>query len=68
MTTTKTFAVYDVTLTTQFSPWDEKGGIIVGEFYERSKAEAIRSARHAAENGGHTCGVGRHWFKAVKVS
>lgn len=68
MTTTKTFAIYEVTLTKQYPAWDEKGGIIVGEFSARSKTEAIRDARHAAYNDGHTIGDGRHWFKAVKLS
>ena len=67
MTTTDTFAVYEVTLIKQYPPWDEKTGIIIGEFCKRSKAEAIRSARDAAANGGHTGGVGRYWFRAVKL-
>ena len=68
MTTTNGFADYAVTLTKQFPSWDEKNGIIIGVFLKRSKSEAIRSARHDAANAGHTGGIGRYWFTAVKIS
>jgi hypothetical protein len=67
MTETNTFAVYEVTLFFKYPAWDEKNGIIMGEWIKRSKAEAIRSARHEAANAGHTVGVGRYWFRAVKL-
>ena len=68
MTTTNGFADYAVTLTKQDPAWDEKDGIFMGEFSARSKSEAIRSARYDAANAGHTGGVGRYWFTAVKIS
>jgi len=67
MTATTEARLYRVTLRKQFPAWDERNGIVF-EVEARSKADAVKSARYEAYNGGHTgSGCGRCWFKAVEA-
>lgn len=61
---------YTVTLRFQFPAYNEKNGIVLGEFRATSKSKAISYAKVIAERDGHwpnNVGQGRASFKAVEA-